>query len=245
VNRPRLVAVISAIAASTVAFLIVSRWRLAGTITGAALIPVVYTFVSHWSTQSLDKAAAWLRRGVLRGRSAHESFPRAAGSAGPEAQQGAGRPAGMETASEDRMVPAARAKWTQWLVIGFASAAVAVSVYALTAHTQAERVIVHERVVEKTVTVTSLVPVPASQEYAGGRSAAAVLAVADDGTASTTAASAQGEETSSTTVEAVTTTTSPPDTSTTTMTPTTAPPTTAPPTTASSTTTPTTAPPAP
>jgi len=67
-NRPRIVAVVSAILGSTAAFLVLSRWRLAGTITGAVVVPVIYTLVSHCSTESLDRLGICARRLVHRGK---------------------------------------------------------------------------------------------------------------------------------------------------------------------------------
>jgi hypothetical protein len=61
-TRPRVSAIISGIAASITAFVVVRRWGLAGTLTGAAVIPVIYAFVSHWSAEGFDRIAVWVRR---------------------------------------------------------------------------------------------------------------------------------------------------------------------------------------
>ena len=46
-NRPRIAVIVSAVAASTAAFVVASRYHLAGTLGGAAVIPVIYILVSH------------------------------------------------------------------------------------------------------------------------------------------------------------------------------------------------------
>ena len=49
-NRPRIAVIVSAVAASTAAFFVTSRYHLAGTLAGAVLFPVIIILVSHSST---------------------------------------------------------------------------------------------------------------------------------------------------------------------------------------------------
>lgn len=127
-TRPRLAALISAIVASAVAFLVVRRWGLAGTLTGAAVIPVVYTLVSHWSAEGLDHLGRWMRRRVLRRD-------------------------GVEPPEEQS--PVRRHSLVQWSVAAFAVLALVTSIYALSVSGPTEKTVVRERVVQMVVTVTA------------------------------------------------------------------------------------------
>lgn len=157
-NRPRIAAVLSATLGSTAGFIILSRWRLAGTITGAALVPLIFTLVSHFSTETLERMAKWARR-RMPGRKSRENpgqlvlfdFP---------AEPKKARPA---DASAEAGAPKQAGRRLQWSLATFAFLAFAVSIYSLVHVEPSERTIVRERViessvVEKTVTVTSLVP---------------------------------------------------------------------------------------
>lgn len=219
--RPRIAAVASAIAASTVAFVVVSRWHLVGTLAGAVLIPLVYTLVSHWSSHSLDHMAKWLRRRArgrnLDGEPTQPSTEEEALSS--PASGDVGRLSSPGTATRST-VPNRGARMTQWLLIGVASLALAVSIYAITSPSPVERVIVHDRVVEKTSIVTT------SAEASGAQGSDASSRVTTDTMAagtvtdSTTVVALNPEQTgqsSSTTVAPATTTTSLPPSSTTTV----------------------------
>jgi hypothetical protein len=227
VTRPRFAAVVSAIAASTVAFLVVSRWRLAGTITGAVLIPLIYTLVSHWSSQSFDHTAKWLRHRMLRGGPGDEPTRPSAAEALPSGtSRDGGQPSNWGITTKNA-VPNRGTRRTQWLLMGFASLALAMSIYTLTSRNPVERVIVHDRVVEKITTVTTPAPTSGTRGSGASSSTTTTLAVAGGGTTSTavTATSpGQTGEPTSTTIAPATTTTSP----------SLAPTTTAPPTTSTS-----------
>jgi hypothetical protein len=198
VLRPRIVAVASAVAASLVAFLVVSRWRLAGTLAGAALIPFVYVLVSHWSFQGLDRTARWLRPRISRGGRVKEPRrPPAAESAPVVASQNES-PASSGTVVTKYQVPKRGARRTQWLPVGFASLALAVSVYALASLSPGERVIVRDRIVQEIVTVTTPTEKPNPAASGGG-----APSTADPGQ------TVQPGEPSSTTIAPATTTTSP------------------------------------
>ncbi len=147
-------AIASAIAASAVAFLVVSRWGLAGTLTGAAIIPVVYTLVSHWSAESLDHLGRWIRRRMLhRGGIDESSEPTPRESARLGTWQHADLSAGGGTVAERQAPKRGNSKF-QWSLAVFASLALAVSLYSLILSGPVEKTIVREKVIEKTVTVT-------------------------------------------------------------------------------------------
>lgn len=139
-NRPRTVAVVSAVAASTAGFMVASRWNLMGTFAGAILVPLVYSLVSHWSTEGLGCVGRWLRRRL--GLEIEEEDP--AVSAAKERAGAESRP------SLER-----RNLISQWMLAGFSLLALAVSVYAVVVPGPVRTVVVQERVVEKTVTVTT------------------------------------------------------------------------------------------
>jgi hypothetical protein len=148
-------AIASAIAASAVAFLVVSRWGLAGTLTGAAIIPIVYTLVSHWSAESLDHLGKWIRRRVSSSGSLDESTePTPPESARSGAGQHAELSAGGGTVPE-RQAPKRGSSGLQWPLAAFASVALAVSIYSLILSGPVETTIVREKVIERTVTVTT------------------------------------------------------------------------------------------
>jgi hypothetical protein len=148
-------AIASAIAASAVAFLVVSRWGLAGTLTGAAIIPIVYTLVSHWSAESLDHLGKWIRRRVSSSGSLDESTePTPPESARSGAGQHAELSAGGGTVPE-RQAPKRGSSELQWPLAAFASVALAVSIYSLILSGPVETTIVREKVIERTVTVTT------------------------------------------------------------------------------------------
>ena len=212
--RPRIAAVASAIAASTVAFVVVSRWHLVGTLAGAVLIPLVYTLVSHWSSHGLDHMAKWLRRrGQGRDLEEEPTQPSAV-EALPSPESGdVNQLSGRGTAPR-RPVPNHGTKMTQWLLVGVASLALAVSIYAITSPSPVERVIVHDRVVEKTSIVTT--PAEASGVGASGRATTDPVALGTVTDSTTVAALDPGQtgQSSSTTIAPATTTTSLPSSST-------------------------------
>ncbi len=133
-NRPRIVAILSAMLGSTAGFLVLSRWRLAGTVTGAFLVPAIYTLVSHCSHESLEHLRTWSRRRLGKA----EAVP-------AEVSKAEERPVAKS------LRPASRG--LNWSVATLALLAFAVSVYSLT-HSGPGVTILRERVVE-TVTVSS------------------------------------------------------------------------------------------
>ncbi|MBN1628452.1 MAG: hypothetical protein JW990_01690 [Thermoleophilia bacterium] len=135
-TRPRVVAVVSAIASSTATFLLLNRLNLAGTLPGAMVVPLVGTLVGHWSNECLDCAARVARRRLGKDEVTESQAP-------PVVAVTPGRSA------------AGRRALGQWLLAGFAMTALAVSLYSLTVPGPIQTVVVKERVVEKTVTVTT------------------------------------------------------------------------------------------
>lgn len=204
-TRPRMVVVVSAIAASTTAFLLVSRGGLFGTAAGAALFPLVYTLVSHWSSEGLDGVGGLLGRRLRRGGAADESVgpspqgPSAAGPLPSAASSDGGRAVPSVTVTKSRS-PNRRPAMAQWLLVGCALVALAFSVYALAsppAVETVETVIVRERVIEKTITVTT------QAEGSGAQTSYAYASNADipgaDASTTTTSIAADEEATSTTT----------------------------------------------
>lgn len=168
-SHPRLVAILSGIVASLVAFFVLTRWRLAGTLAGAAIIPLVHTFVSHWSNQGIDRSIALVRRRATQSPAQAESNTDSTG--GPAAPLTAPR--------YSRSLP--------WFLVGLTCLAVGFGVYALVFKPPADRVIVHERVIERQVSAPAQsTAVPASNDTA---------LVAAKTTTSTTNPSAGGDGT--------------------------------------------------
>ena len=147
-------AIISAIAASAVAFFVVHRWSLAGTLTGAAVIPIVYTLVSHWSAECLDHLGKWTRRRVLRRESIDDSIESTVESARLGARQHLDLP-GSEGDVAEKPSMKRRSSKLQWSLALFTSLALGVSIYSLVLSQPVEKTIVRETVIEKTVTVTT------------------------------------------------------------------------------------------
>lgn len=148
-TRPRLAAIISAIAASTVAFLVTRRWSLAGTVTGAAVVPVVYTLVSHWSNEGLDRLARWART-----RLTTTSQPQVGCQPpGPRASEKAKR-----TLYVTRGSAHPRRLDVQWLLAAATVLAFAFSIYSFATAGEREKVVVQKQVIEKTVEKTVVVP---------------------------------------------------------------------------------------
>jgi hypothetical protein len=163
--------------------------------------------------------ATWLRRRMLRGGLAYEPAGPSAAEAvpSPTSRDGGELPSGG-TVTENP-VPKPGTKRTQWLLMGFASLALAMSVYTLTSRNPVERVIVHDRVVEKIITVTTLAQTSGTQGSGVSSSTTTTLAAAGDGTTSTAVTATNPGQTgqpTSTTIAPATTTTSPPHASTTT-----------------------------
>ena len=209
-NRPRIAAIVSAAAASTAAFSVVSRSSLLGTLAGAALVPVIYTLVSHFSSAGLDHAGEWLRGRTSRGATHEDGRP----VASEETRPALGAPLRLAEADPDsdavvdsgaaqgrgRHRPASR---TQWLLVGSTMAALAVSIYAVASPQAAqtiEKVVVQRQVIEKTITVTEEVESPGPAVYAVHTPVAGTSATdISTATASTTTAStadAPGTDTS-------------------------------------------------
>jgi hypothetical protein len=165
-NRPRITGIVSGIAASVAAFLVISRWELAGTLTGAAIMPVVYTLVSHGSLESLNGLSRWARRRV-------------------------GKETGAESATEqpqDSPAPPVikRRAWGQWALVGVSVLALGVSIWSVALRAPVERVLVRERVVEKTVTVTTGAADSGATEPGGGDGSTATTTTSDPGASTTT-----------------------------------------------------------
>ena len=145
-SRPHTVAVVSAVAASTAGFMVASRSNLLGTVAGAMLMPLVYTLVAHWSTEGLGCVGRWARRRLglkIEDEKADES------SAVKETAA-KGEPQTTPQPSLGR-----RNLLGQWLLAGFSLLALAVSIYAVAVPGPIRTVVVQERVIEKTVTVTT------------------------------------------------------------------------------------------
>ncbi|MBN1632372.1 MAG: hypothetical protein JW990_21650, partial [Thermoleophilia bacterium] len=145
-SRPRTAAVISAVAASTAGFMVASRSNLLGTAAGAMLMPLVYTLVAHWSTEGLGCVGRWARRRL---------------GLKVEDEKADGSSAVKETAAKEtsesspRPSPGRRSLLGQWLLAGFSLLALAVSIYAVAVPGPIRTVVVQERVIEKTITVTT------------------------------------------------------------------------------------------
>jgi len=163
-HHPRLVALVSAAAASAVAFSVASHWRLLGTLTGAALVPVIYTLVSHWSSAGLEGAGRWVRRRLgsrcpdKEGGVAGESSGATESDPGSTGRRSGAAPAADRRATVPWSTRRHRAFDPQWLLVGSAVLALAVSVYTLAAvppDQTGEKVRVERVVAEKTVTVTT------------------------------------------------------------------------------------------
>jgi hypothetical protein len=187
-NRPRIAVIVSAVAASTAAFFVTSRYHLAGTLAGAALFPVIIILVSHGSTQGVDAVHKWVRRrreGEPEGTT-HPASPRPA-AIPPE---GPARPRGCASG--------------QWWLAGLAGVAVAVSVYALVA--QGDPTVVRQTVIQK---------VPGSSEATPSTpSTTATSAAGAGGTTATTGS--RGATSTTTDITVNTGTTTPPSATTTT-----------------------------
>lgn len=163
-NFPRAAAIVSGVAASTAAFIVVSNWNLAGTVAGAALFPVVYILVSHGSTQGVETVTAWmrLRRGdgdqPASGGAAAAPVAKDAGAAGRNgATTYATSAAGAADAGSSAAAGRSSRPWSharnQWVLAGLACVALGLSLYGLVASDAAGTTVVRERVIE-TVTVT-------------------------------------------------------------------------------------------
>ncbi len=186
-------AIASAIAASAVAFLVVSRWGLAGTLTGAAIIPIVYTLVSHWSAESLDHLGKWIRRRVSSSGSFDESTeptpPESTEPTLPEsARSGAGQHAELSAGGgtiPERQAPKRGSSRLQWPLAAFASVALAVSIYSLILSGPVETTIVREKVIERTVTVTTQAASSVAQAPSADTSTTTVSLAEEPGTVPT------------------------------------------------------------
>jgi hypothetical protein len=178
----RVVAILSAVLASIVVFYVATSWRLVGTLAGAALIPLVHSLVSHWSHRGLDRSIAVVRR-------------RAVGRPEPS-EDTQGVPDGSALSPPLRSTESR----LSWLLVGLTCIAVALGIYAVAFRTPADRVVVHERVVERQVTVTAQ---PATLEGRDASPPVTATTTSDttssDTAASTTTLPADSGETSTTT----------------------------------------------
>ncbi len=156
-NRPHIPAIVSAIAASTIAFLVGSRWSLAGTLAGAAIIPVVYALVSHWSAECLNHFGKWGGWRVFRRAGSDEPAESGAESGRLGVRLPADQPVvEVPTPGETTETPSSgrRSSKLQWSLALFTCLALAISVYSLVWSNPVEKTVFRERVIEKTVTVT-------------------------------------------------------------------------------------------
>lgn len=147
-------------------------------------MPVIYTLVSHGSQEGLSELARRVRR--TAGRQPSETVA-----------------GGKEQAAASSAVPAlesggdSRPAWHlgQWVLMGLSVAALGVSVWSMASRDPGERVVVQQKVVEKTVTVTAGAPNPGALQTDGavGSSTSEAGAVPDAST-STTITTAVGQE---------------------------------------------------
>ena len=221
-TRPRMVAVLSAIAASTSAFLVVSRGGLFGTAAGAVLFTLVNTLVSHWSHEGLDRVGGLLRRRRVQtegsegtgqtlsvGRSVtrpinSDTTPNPSGDTLPGGRTPPTRDEKANISAPSRTKDSRRPGWMiPWLVAACALASLGFSVYTLASPDEVktvETVIVREQVVQKTVTVTTQATrssPPAGYAQAADLAVSTTQAGAADTTAdgaSTTTTSVDGTE---------------------------------------------------
>ena len=183
-NRPRIAVIVSAVAASTAAFFVTSRYHLGGTLTGAALFPVIIILVSHSSTQGVDAVHKWVRRrrdGEVEGATEPEGV---VASTPIEAKDS---PAVIPP--EKPVRPRARAA-SQWWLAGLAGVAIAVSVYALVAH--GDPTVVRQTVIQKVTESSQAAPSAPSTSVTtvaspGGRTATTAGAGVTSTTTNTTA----------------------------------------------------------
>lgn len=192
-TRPRIAAIASAIIASTVAFLVVSRWGLAGTVAGAAVIPAVYSLVSHFSAEGLERACRWLRRRAHR-REAAKGEPTPLDEAVGNAPL---LPVGNDPGTEREP----RRRTAVWPLAVVAVLALAVSAYSLSVAGGEQEPLIQQRVVEKTVVVTvqgeSQAATAETDAPAGGSGSTTTTSTATTGQDQTTVSTS--EDTSSTT----------------------------------------------
>lgn len=144
-SHPRLVAILSTVAASMVAFFVVTRWRLAGTLAGAALIPLVHTLVSHWSNRGIDRSIALVRRRATKRQGPTEDTRVYQGGSGACPEGCPGVSSGVSA------IP--------WILVGLTCLALALGIYSAAFKTPADRVIVNERVIERQVAAAAQIPV--------------------------------------------------------------------------------------
>jgi hypothetical protein len=183
-NRPRITGIVSGIAASVAAFLVVSRWHLAGTLTGAAIMPVIYTLVSHGSQEGLSELGRRVRRTVRRQHDelrAHPNEPTTTQPALP--------------ASESVTSSWSARQRGQWMLLGISVVALGVSIWSVAVRDPGERVVVQQKVIEKTVTVTAGASDSAGpQSDETTNSQASDKGVAADASTSTTTTTAVGQD---------------------------------------------------
>jgi hypothetical protein len=185
VTRPRVAAIISGVVASTAVFIVSTHWHLAGTLAGAAIVPVIYILVSHSATQGVEHVGKRVRQ--RRGQHV-QGGERSAGAPAPEEEPTAGA--------------GARGR-DQWWLVGLASVALIVSIYAL-ATSGDGKTIVHETVI-RTVTTATGAKAGISRDKKTGSAA----------TTTSTAAGKKPTSTTATTVGAGPSSTEPPATATT------------------------------
>jgi hypothetical protein len=186
VIRPRTTAIISAVAASASAFIVVSRSDLFGTVAGTVLFTLVSTLVSHWSSESLSRVGGFVRHRLGRGGSSTSV------QAGPPSTL-TGREVEQSPTDSGGKTRRPMVLLTNWLLVGCTLAAVALSVYSLASPRPArtvETVVVRQQVIEKTVTVTVTTTPPSTD--------AATTATSTPGTSDPASSEAASSGTSTT-----------------------------------------------
>lgn len=210
-DRPRISTVVSAAVASAVAFYVITRSGLAGTLGGAAVASLVYTGASHGVHRAVERLVCRGERAV--DHTAEDKRP------SPEPLEPSKPPAPSVLPALKRPLrrPMTRMAAT-WGPVLLAGAALVAALYSMTTGTPLERVVVHERVVEKpvvtervvvqtrTVTVTQPAEGEAGQAAQGTTSTSTTLGAAAPGTAPTTSTLAAPTTTTTATAPPVPTT---------------------------------------
>lgn len=182
-NRPRIATIVSAVAASTAAFVVTSRYHLGGTLAGAVLVPVIIILVSHTSAGGVDTLRAWIRR---RQAEDHED---------EEAEEG-------EVDATAYRAESRGFAHSQWWLAGLAGVAVAVSVYSLMAHD--DPAVVRQMVIQRVTESTDQDPTVTTHGVSSGGG----TATTSGGSETTTTTIPTDTTTTSATQPADTTTTS-------------------------------------
>lgn len=152
-DRPPFSTVLSTAVASAATFFVITRSGIAGTLAGAAVASLVYTGASHGMLRALERLVRGLRRWGFSatGAPVHEA-PRAI----PAEKDGRFLSGTLLPPPAVRRRPAKSVVAT-WGPLLLAAAALATSLYSVTTGTPIERVVVHERVMERPVVTERVV----------------------------------------------------------------------------------------